>query len=115
MSEQAFTLINITIKTVRQMLQEPSLNPSQQEFLEVIGNEAYAMRDMLRALPQANLKDWQYVLDFESRSHLNVIIGFCGALLDEADGALSDTLRQQIEDLMNYNFELLSHLTEMHA
>ena len=115
MSEQAFTLINTTIKTVRQILQEPSLNPSQQEFLEVIGNEAYAMRDMLRELSEANLKDWQYVLDFESRSHLNVIIGFCGALLDEEDGTLSDTLREQVENLMNYNFKLLSHLTELHA
>jgi hypothetical protein len=113
MSGKLLNLINLTIIIVNRMLNDSSFNRTQHQFLEAIGNEAYAMLRMLSSLPDVGIERVRRTLDFESRSHLNIIIGFCDALLDEEDGKLTDKQRELLNDLLDRNYELLSHLTAL--
>jgi hypothetical protein len=95
------------------MLRDSAFNATQQHYLNAIASEAQAMLKMMSTLPDVSIERVRRTLDFESRSHLNVMIGFCDALLDEEDGELDDIQREQLNDLLNRSYELLSHLTEM--
>lgn len=115
MSGKLINLINLTIIIANRLLSDTSFNVLQCQFLNAIVSEARAMLQMMSRLPDVRIEHIQRTLDFESRSHLTVIIGYCDILLDEDEGELTDIQREQVEDLLKRSYELLSYLTELSA
>jgi signal transduction histidine kinase len=100
-------------RTADVLLLETDLNDTQRRFLQAVYDAAKTMLDMVVSFPTIDNERAFEVFAYEVRSLLASMIGYVELLLDEDDGALSESQRVSVNRIRAAGKQIVRSLPEV--
>lgn len=113
MHEEFLKPLNDIIQASEELLTHTELDELQRKFVLTIHTLATQLRDMVFSIPDFSWERAREIFSFETRSHLNTIIGYSEELLDLAGDSINEEQQNLVRHIENSGRTLLDSMTRL--